>query len=72
MTNSISNLMKVKKEFLLINEDESYIDEIIGWTVAAVGIYFQIRLGFSLPFPLNVLLFPFSIAENTIVWLISK
>eukprot|EP01080_Neovahlkampfia_damariscottae_P011134 gene11134-3953_t len=58
--------------YFKFNEEESYLDEIIGWTVAAIGIYVQIRLGFSLPFPLNVLLFPFSFAENTIVWCISE
>ena len=59
-------------EPIKFNEEESYLDEIIGWIVAAIGIYFQIRLGFSLPFPLNIILFPFSFVENTIVWCISE
>jgi len=53
------------------NEDD-YIDEIIGWFVAFCGIYFQIMSGFGLPFPFNLFLFPISIMESYLQWVISE
>ena len=41
------------------------MDEAIGWTLAAVGIYTQFSRGFGdLPFPFNLALFPLSIVER--------
>jgi hypothetical protein len=37
-----------------------------------VGLYFQLSMGFQVPFPLNVLLFPFSCMEYFLIWTISK
>jgi len=43
--------------------EESYIDEAIGYSLAACGFLFQFWSGFSLPFPLNIIFLPLSIIE---------
>ena len=43
--------------------EESYLDEGIGYTLAAFGFCFQIFNGFSLPFPLNLVFLPLTIIE---------
>eukprot|EP00616_Rhizochromulina_sp_CCMP1243_P016807 CAMPEP_0118975282 /NCGR_PEP_ID=MMETSP1173-20130426/15329_1 /TAXON_ID=1034831 /ORGANISM="Rhizochromulina marina cf, Strain CCMP1243" /LENGTH=361 /DNA_ID=CAMNT_0006925147 /DNA_START=57 /DNA_END=1142 /DNA_ORIENTATION=- len=54
------------------NDTESYLDEIVGWSLAAAGFYFQFMMGFSMPFPFNLLLWPFGVAEWYIVWTVSS
>merc|ERR1712216_109775 len=44
-----------KRGIITFDEDESYLDEILGWSLAALGFYFQFRLNFSVPFPLGLL-----------------
>merc|ERR1711862_86895 len=44
--------------------DQSYLDEAIAYPLAAVGFYMQVRSGFSVPFPLNFVLLPFSTVEG--------
>lgn len=68
------NLMEYVSEMNIykINHEESYLDEIVGYLMTVVGLYFQLRFGFSLPFPLNILLFPISIVEYLLIWFISK
>lgn len=63
--------LKEKGYFTSYNEDD-YFDEALGWFVAVIGIYFQISVGFGLPFPLNILLFPLNIIENYITWAVSN
>lgn len=36
--------------------------------VTAIGVYWQISSGFRLPFPLNLLLLPFTLAEQIVVF----
>jgi len=48
------------------NDEDTYLDEILGWSLAAIGFYFQYTLGFSVPFPLNIVLFPLQITESMI------
>ena len=43
--------------------ETSYLDEILGYSVAAAGFSFQIFNGFQLPFPLNLLLLPLTVVE---------
>ena len=66
-------LMYLKKQGIFpgYNEDD-YFDEILGWSVAALGIYFQLRTGFGLPFPLNFMFFPASVAESALQWAVSE
>jgi hypothetical protein len=43
--------------------NESHVDEVLAYSLAAAGFMFQISTGFALPFPLNLLLFPLTIVE---------
>lgn len=61
-----------EKGYLNIKEEDTYLDEIFGWLIAGLGIYFQLSNFLGLPFPLNLLLAPVSIVENTLIWLISE
>ena len=51
----------------LVNKDfdpnESVLDEIVGFIIAAQGFMFQFTQGYVLPFPFNILLLPLSIVE---------
>lgn len=46
--------------------EDSYVDEIASYGLAALGFYCQYKLGFAVPFPLNYLLWPFQAAETYI------
>ena len=40
-----------------------YLDEVLGYTLAAVGVYSQISSGFNIAFPLNLVFMPLTIVE---------
>jgi hypothetical protein len=40
--------------------------------VFCVGFYFQLSTFFGLPFPLNLLMFPFSILENVLLYFVGS
>jgi hypothetical protein len=61
-----------KKGYIYFNEEESYLDEILGWGLAAWGVYFQLVHLFNLPFPLNLILLPLNVVENYFLWIISS
>ncbi len=65
------NFLKTKGIFSSYDEDD-YWDEVLGWTVATIGIYCQLSYGFGLPFPLNILLFPVSCFESYLSWAVSN
>jgi hypothetical protein len=44
----------------------------VGYGLALVGLVFQLTSGFALPFPLNILLFPVTLLEYVLVWLVAK
>lgn len=54
--------------------DHCFLDEIVGFTVAGFGLYSQIGGGFDfeIPFPINLVTWPFSLAERWIQWQITK
>eukprot|EP01039_Chlorochromonas_danica_P011465 gene11465-12824_t len=54
-----------------IDHEKTYLDEIVGYGLAVLGLFFQLSHGFGLPFPLNILLFPFTIAEYLLVWVVN-
>eukprot|EP01129_Flabellula_baltica_P015625 TRINITY_DN8023_c0_g1_i1.p1 TRINITY_DN8023_c0_g1~~TRINITY_DN8023_c0_g1_i1.p1 ORF type:complete len:362 (+),score=84.70 TRINITY_DN8023_c0_g1_i1:121-1086(+) len=60
-----------KKGYLTINHEETYVDEVVGWGVALIGLWFQLSNFFSLPFPWNIILFPVTVCEWVLIWLIS-
>jgi len=43
--------------------DESYLDELLGYSMAAFGFLFQLVSGFGLPFPLNIIFLPLTLIE---------
>jgi hypothetical protein len=57
--------------FIPENDEDTYLDEVAGWSMAAIGFYFQYTLGFAVPFPLNILLAPLGILEWWIQWTIT-
>lgn len=61
-----------KMGYVSINPDETYIDEIAGYCLAGIGLWFQLSMGFTLPFPLNLLLLPFTILEWWLMWLVNS
>ena len=51
--------------------EDTNIDEIFGFVLAAMGFYFQFRLGFDIKVPFNLLLLPFEVAESYVRWVIT-
>ena len=62
------------KLFGMIPDDhtKSSVDEVLSYIFAGLGFYVQFKLGFKLPTPLNLILFPFEIVEYYIRWTITK
>jgi len=54
-----------------VKVDESLVDEVAGWALCVVGAYFQLSSGFSLPFPLNIVLLPISVVEWFLTWAVT-
>lgn len=55
-----------------LDENDTYLDEIVGYGLAVLGLIFQLSTAFSLPFPLNFLLFPFTIVEYILMGFVAK
>lgn len=55
-------------------DSTSFLDEVFGYAMAALGLYSQIGNGFdfAIPFPLNLISWPFELAEKWIQWQITK
>jgi len=47
---------------------DSFADEVVGYLLAFFGLATQIKHGFSLPFPANLLLVPVSFVEVGLRW----
>ena len=45
-----------------------YVDEILGYALAAAGFAYQISTNFAVPFPLNIVLFPLDMVEWVLRW----
>ena len=61
-----------KMNYIHIDAEETVLDEVVGYGFALMGIWFQLSLGFSIPFPLNVVLFPFTLLEYTLMWVVNS
>jgi hypothetical protein len=61
-----------KQGIIHIDVNNSYLDEIIGYGMALLGLWFQLSSGFTLFFPLNVILFPFTLLEWSFMWLVNS
>lgn len=60
-----------KKGLIEFGEEDTHADEILGYATAAIGVLFQLRYGFKVPFPLNIPLLPLSITESIITWAVA-
>mmetsp|Transcript_56840 Transcript_56840/g.83401 ORF Transcript_56840/g.83401 Transcript_56840/m.83401 type:complete len:375 (+) Transcript_56840:40-1164(+) len=58
-------------KWLTLNADETMMDEYAGWTLAALGVYFQVSNGMAAPFPLNILFLPVTFCETYLQWLVT-
>ena len=59
------------KGWIPTNHEDTTIDEVLSYVFAAAGFTFQFYMGFDMPFPFNLLLFPFEIAEYYIRWTVT-
>lgn len=64
--------MGIIQKYSFLNSNIQYFDKIIGYSIALLGLYFQLTYGFALPFPLNIILFPFTILEYILVWCVNN
>lgn len=48
------------------------MDEVLGFALAALGFYTQLRMGFGLPFLASIVLFPVSCLEYVIEYMVSS
>lgn len=58
--------------WILKSDRERALEEYFGYLFAAMGFYFQFKLGFDVPFPWNLILWPFEFAEYYIRWTITR
>ena len=56
------------RKLLSLNEEDTYLDEALGYSVAVAGFWFQLNAGFDLPFPVNIVMLPFTAVEWYIRW----
>ena len=58
----------------LIPEDhtKSDLDEYLSYVFAALGFYFQYKINFDMPFPFNILFWPFELTEYYIRWTVTS
>ncbi len=54
------------------SHEETMVDEMLSYAFAALGFIFQLMIGFKLPFPLNLLLWPFELGEWSVRWLVTS
>mmetsp|Transcript_71314 Transcript_71314/g.133392 ORF Transcript_71314/g.133392 Transcript_71314/m.133392 type:complete len:352 (+) Transcript_71314:64-1119(+) len=60
-----------KANIIDLDHHKTYLDEAVGFGVAFVGFTVQLRYGFALPFPLNLLFFPITICEYLLMWMVN-
>jgi hypothetical protein len=57
---------------------ETPLDDIVGFTIAGIGFYTQMRaqfenyFPFEVPFPIRLVSWPFDMAEKSIQWMITR
>jgi hypothetical protein len=54
------------------NHKDSYVDEMFMYIFAGLGIYFQFKLNFDMPFPFNLILWPLEMMEYWLRWTITS
>jgi len=59
-----------QKGYITFTYKTTYMDEVIAWSTAALGLWIQVSSSFRLPFPVNIILLPFQFVEGYVVWCI--
>lgn len=52
--------------------EQTYMDEVAGWVIAAFGFYVQLRSGFSTPWIFEIVLWPLGVTEATLLWAVNS
>lgn len=60
------------KGLITKKRDDTYVDEVVMYLFAALGIYFQFSLNFDLPFPFNLIMWPAEVLEYYLRWTITN
>jgi hypothetical protein len=61
-----------RQGYALPAAEDTVLDEVAGYAVAALGFYYQYAWGFALPFPLSLLFFPLGWIEWYIRWAVTS
>ena len=62
----------MKRQIIALQDEHTYVDEIFGYTVALFGVWVQFQWGFGVPFPLNLVMWPFDVLEWYIRWSVTS
>jgi hypothetical protein len=54
-----------------MDPNTTYMDEAVGWGMAAIGFLFQMRNWFGLPFPFWLIMFPISMMESVLAYIVT-
>lgn len=54
------------------NHEDIVLDEGLSYVFAAMGCFFQFKMNFTVPFPLNLVFWPANMAEQAIRWSITS
>lgn len=49
-----------------------YADDVIAWSIAAMGFFFQLYFGFSVPFPFWIITWPLNITEYFVIYSVTS
>lgn len=63
--------LSTKYKFINIDPDNTYIDEIVGWVIAAIGFYTQVMHQFATPAWIVFLLWPLNFIEAGLMWAVN-
>ena len=58
--------------FIPKDDKDTHIDEVIGFSLAILGFYFQFSIGFDIQFPFNIPLMPFEVSEFWLKWYLTS
>ena len=61
-----------RKKWFNIDPENTHLDEIGGWAIAALGFWVQLQLGFSPPWLVQLVLWPIGLLEGTLIWAINS
>mmetsp|Transcript_53293 Transcript_53293/g.141180 ORF Transcript_53293/g.141180 Transcript_53293/m.141180 type:complete len:373 (-) Transcript_53293:98-1216(-) len=62
----------LEKNFKLkLSSDTTFADEALGVVLTLLGLYFQLSNGMHLPFPVSLVLFPLSLFEYFLEWVVT-